>query len=216
MSTDSQVATYDPLGWAMIGATDRNKTNQLLLQVFIGRFNSSSFLPPVSGVISGAGGEWRTKIESFLLSEPRLYFESTGLNDSKANLKMQVLGGNQIEEKFINGNWQAQSIEYISPAQGPELLLNLMLPDAPVVVGKDDSLFFDLKNSDDFVLTSTDEDSDENPGGIFSRFCSASCKTISEYTRLEKLIEVPFLGFSPVKSCCAPRNIHPLKMKALC
>jgi hypothetical protein len=167
MSTDSQVATYDPLGWAMIGATDRNKTNQLLLQVFIGRFNSSSFLPPVSGVISGAGGEWRTKIESFLLSEPRLYFESTGLNDSKANLKMQVLGGNQIEEKFINGNWQAQSIEYISPAQGPELLLNLMLPDAPVVVGKDDSLFFDLKNSDDFVLTSTDEDSDENPGGDF-------------------------------------------------
>ena len=146
---------------------DRNKTNQFLLQVFIGRFNSSSFLPPVSGVISGAGGEWRTQIESFLLSEPRLYFESTGLNDSKANLKMQVLGGNQIEQKYINGNWQTQSIEYISPAQGPELLLNLMLPDAPVVVGKDDSLFFDLKNSDDFVLTSTDEDSDENPGGDF-------------------------------------------------
>ncbi|WP_313203175.1 hypothetical protein [Pseudomonas sp.] len=167
MSTDSIDPKYDTLGWAMLGAMDRDKTNQFMLQSFIGRFNSSRFLPPVSGVITGSGGEWQTKIESFLLSEPRLYFESTGLNDSKANLKMQVLGGNQIEQKYINGNWQTQSIEYISPAQGPELLLNLMLPDAPVAVGKDDSLFFDLKNSDDFVLTSTDEDSDEHPGGDF-------------------------------------------------
>ncbi|WP_143516463.1 hypothetical protein [Pseudomonas sp. B14(2017)] len=166
MSTDGQ-NEIDLMDWPMIAALDRSSTNQLLSQVYISRFNTSSFLPPVSGVIEGSANEYRYAIESFLLSEPRLYFESTGLNDSRANMKMQVLGGNQISQKYINGRWHAQSIHYISPSLGPELLFNLDLPDTPVQVGKDGSLSMDLSRSSDFELTYTDIALDNQLGGDF-------------------------------------------------
>ncbi len=166
MSNDDQ-NEIDFMDWPMIAALDRDNTNQLLSQVYISRFNTSRFLPPVSGKIEGAGSEYRYAIESFLLSEPRLYFESTSLNDSRANMKMQVLGGNQISQKYINSQWYAQSIHYISPALGPELLFNLNLPDTPVQVGEDGSLSMDLSRSSDFELTYTDSALDNKLGGDF-------------------------------------------------
>ncbi|WP_449431744.1 hypothetical protein [Pseudomonas putida] len=172
MATKSEILTWmskqpRTLEWGMIVVVDRAKINKLLAQVYIEKFNSTSFLPPISGVIEASAGEYRYLIESFSMDMPRLSFETANLNDSKARLNMKVLGGNQITEKYINQQWRTQSIEWIGPMQGPELSLNLMLPDTPVYVSEGGGLNIDLKDSDDFSLNFTESEQDQKLGGDF-------------------------------------------------
>ncbi|MDR2316968.1 MAG: hypothetical protein LBF06_11335 [Pseudomonas sp.] len=162
-----EATSVNMFDWGMIVALHRDKLNQFMLQVYIQRYKSSESLPPVSGVLDAAGGEWRYKIESFLMDKPRMSFEATDLNDSRANMLMRVIGGNQINEKFMNGQWYAQSIEYFSPAQGPALRFNLKLTDTPLIVGADDSVYIDLKDSDDFILEFAESEHDQLIGGDF-------------------------------------------------
>lgn len=168
MLNDNEIiVNHNLLNWPMIAGLDRKKVNQLLFQVYVQRFNASSFLPPVSGVIKGGGDEWRYKIESFLLSEPVLNFKALDISNSRAEMSMQVLGGTQISQKYTNGQWYAQAIEYISPLQGPELLFKLKLQDTPIAVGVEGGLSIDLNTSDDFELTFAESPLEQKLGGDF-------------------------------------------------
>lgn len=162
-----EATSFNMFDWGMIVALHRDKLNQFMLQVYIKRYKSSESLPPVSSVLDAAGGEWRYKIESFLMDKPRMSFEATDMNGSRANMLMRVIGGNQINEKFMNGQWYAQSIEYFSPAQGPALRFDLKLADTPLIVGADDSVYMDLKDSDDFYLEFSESEQDQLIGGDF-------------------------------------------------
>ncbi|WP_447742007.1 hypothetical protein [Pseudomonas laurentiana] len=176
MLNDNKIVNIDLLNWPMIAGLDRKKVNQLLFQAYVQRFNASSFLPPVSGVIEGGGAEWRYKIESFLLSEPVLNFKSLDISKSRAEMSMQVLGGTQISQKFINGQWYAQAIEYINPLQGPELLFKLRLQDTPIAVGVEGGLSIDLSTSDDFELTFAESPEEQKLGGDFFKILFGKLK----------------------------------------
>ena len=153
-------------GWDAIIAIDRSKINRLLKQEFIRRFNTGSYLPPVSGEIA-IGNEAKIFIHDFLLAHPRLSFENSDLNDSKARLRMAVAGGNQLALRKNVDSWYVQRLDWIGPLAGPELHLDLHLDDAPGHVSSDGRILLDLSRSDNFSLTFSNDEQERELGGKF-------------------------------------------------
>ncbi|MBA1205389.1 hypothetical protein G7009_27155 [Pseudomonas capeferrum] len=145
--------------WGMISCMDRSVLNTLLTQEYIRRFKTTSCLPPVTGSIPN--GDRRFALNGFTLNRPQLSFENVALNDSKARLRMNVVGGTQLGLKNVAGDWYTQEIRETSPLQGPELSLNLRLDEVPGTVGERGELRLDLKRSDDFRMTISDDQTDQ-------------------------------------------------------
>ncbi|WP_459206249.1 hypothetical protein ACSMEV_17380 [Pseudomonas sp. MLB6B] len=154
------------LGWGMICAFDRTQLNTLLTQEYIRRFKTSSYLDPISGTIPN-GEDRRFALKDFTLDRPRLSFENVDLNDSKARLRMRVVGGTQLGLKSVGGQWYTREIRETSPLQGPELSLNLRLDQVPGVVGENGELRLDLKYSDDFRMTVSEDRIEQNLVGAY-------------------------------------------------
>ncbi|WP_459206247.1 hypothetical protein ACSMEV_17370 [Pseudomonas sp. MLB6B] len=154
------------LGWGMICAFDRTQLNTLLTQEYIRRFKTSSYLEPISGTIPN-GDERRFALKDFTLDRPRLSFENVDLNDSKARLRMRVVGGTQLGLKSVGGQWYTREIRETSPLQGPELSLNLRLDQVPGVVGENGELRLDLKYSDDFRMTVSEDRIEQSLVGAY-------------------------------------------------
>jgi len=152
--------------WGMVSAVDRTQLNILLAQEYIRRFKTTSYLDPVSGSIPN-GDDRRFALNGFTLDRPRLSFENVDLNDSKARLRMSVIGGTQLGLKNVGGNWYTREIRETSPLQGPELSLNLKLGDVPGVVGKEGELRLDLKYSDNFRMTVSDDQIEQGLVGAY-------------------------------------------------
>lgn len=167
MADENDNTNMSVFDWGIIAAFDESVLNRFLGQIYIYRYNTDDFLAPVYGQMSSAGGEWRYNIEGFLLDKPRMVFESADMNGSKANMIMKVLGGNLVTQKRVGEQWHTQSIEYFSPAQGPLLRFNLNLPDTPIDVDADGTLFIDLKDSDDFFLEFNGSTQDQKLIGDF-------------------------------------------------
>ncbi|MBA1205387.1 hypothetical protein G7009_27145 [Pseudomonas capeferrum] len=151
--------------WGMISCMDRTILNTLLTQEYIRRFKTTSYLPPVSGSIPN--GDQRFALNNFALDRPRLSFENVDLNDSKARLRMNVVGGTQLGLKNVGGVWYTREVRETSPLQGPELSLNLRLGDVPGTVGGQGELRLDLKHSDDFRMTVSDDRIEQTLVGAF-------------------------------------------------
>src|SRR5687767_8096640 len=58
--------------WDAIVAMERNKTNLLLIQNYIDKFNLGSYIPPITGTIAtgGTGGNFREYIQEFVMDVP--------------------------------------------------------------------------------------------------------------------------------------------------
>lgn len=154
-------------GWDAIVAMDRNKTNTLLLQEYIARFNSNSYLPPISGEVEMVAGEWQEHIHDFILDAPRLSFENASIDDSKARLTCSVMGGVQVTMQHDLDFWKATKVVEIDPLQGPKLMLDLHLGRVPGNVDRDGRVMLDLKDSDNFVLTFAETAHERELGGSF-------------------------------------------------
>lgn len=157
-------------GWDAIAALARGKTNTLLIQDYIGRFASESYLPPISGVIELVADMWQEHIHGFVLDAPRLSFEVDvvdGKESVKAMLTLAVMGGSQISMEKVVDRWEVSSIKWISPLQGPKLFLDLQLEQVPGVVQNDGRLHLDLRLANDFRLTFAGSQADQNLGGAF-------------------------------------------------
>lgn len=144
------------LNWGMISFMDRKKLNLLLLQAYIQRFKTSAYLPPITGSIPN-GDDRRFALNQFTLDWPRLGFAGTQANDSKADLKMQVMSGTQLGLRRAGDDWQVREIRETSPLQGPELSLDLLLANVPGVVGEEGRVRLDLKESSNFKLEVSDD-----------------------------------------------------------
>ncbi|WP_144940951.1 hypothetical protein [Pseudomonas alabamensis] len=152
--------------WGMIACMNRDKLNDLLLQLYILRFKTGSYLPPITGSIASAT-ENRFALNAFTLDWPRLSFENIDLNDSRARLRMNVVGGTQLGLRRISGDWVIREIRDTSPLQGPELSLTLRLAEVPGTVGEEGRVRLDLKFSDDFVMTLSDVPTEQRLVGEF-------------------------------------------------
>ncbi|WP_434681197.1 hypothetical protein J3P77_08935 [Pseudomonas sp. R1-18] len=139
-SIDSLLAwlrvTPRTLGWNAIIAYDRSKTNVVLLQEYIGRFSSDSYLPPLEGGVPTTENEieW---VYDYLIDAPRLSFENSVISASKAKLAMTVMGGSQIGIREEPGSGPAVArVSSYNALQGPKYTVDI---DLQVVEGSVDS-----------------------------------------------------------------------------
>jgi hypothetical protein len=167
--------------WGMIAALSREMTNRLLLQEYIARHNTDSYLKPLSVMLSAT--EERTRLESIVLDKPRLSFENSDVIDSRGRLRMQVVGGNIVTQKRVNSQWVARKIEYMSPVLGPELLMNIELPSTPVSVQTGGAVVMDLKYGGEFLLTHVDDPEEQKRAGyLFADYFKQLSDSQRRYT----------------------------------
>ncbi|BBP57882.1 hypothetical protein PHLH4_14720 [Pseudomonas sp. St316] len=155
------------LDWGMIVALERNKTNLLMRQEYIRRFESGNYLPPIKGEVPDVDNKWKKLIHDFVMDVPLLSFENADLNDSKAMLTMAVVGGSQINLARESVGWKADVVDEIDPLQGPKLYLDLLLNQVPGDVDVDGRIILDLSKSDNFRLTFGETPQEQRLGGDF-------------------------------------------------
>lgn len=150
------------LGWGMILAVERDKANILLLQEYMTRFRDSSYLKPVSGSVLTDDNQWRVGLHSVVLDAPRLSFENADVSRSKAMLSMDIISGDWVTEESTNTGWPIQRMDYFDPLQKGRLSLVMSLPEVPVNIDASGTLFLDLKDSDEFLISISSANPDIN------------------------------------------------------
>ncbi|GAB7529472.1 hypothetical protein PS3A_18810 [Pseudomonas sp. 3A(2025)] len=154
-------------GWDCIAAMARGKTNQILIQDYVARFHSGSYLPAISGEVMMAGNDFKEAIHDFVLDAPHLSFAASGLNDAKASLTMSVISGVQLGLRKDGNVWQTVRLSEIDPLQGPALSLDLDLNEVPGIVGDNGQVRLDLRHSDNFNLNFALTEEAQRQGGEF-------------------------------------------------
>ncbi|WP_024694115.1 hypothetical protein [Pseudomonas syringae] len=154
-------------GWGAIAALARGKVNALLLQEYIHRFSSDTYLPPISGEVQTVEDEWKEVLDNFILDAPRLAFTNDDLGKSHATLTCAMLGGTQLTLHKKVDSWDVERLICIDPLQGPRLTLDLSLDEVPGIVERDGRVRFDLKHSDHFILTFAHTERERKLGGDF-------------------------------------------------
>ncbi|SDB67994.1 hypothetical protein, partial [Pseudomonas sp. NFACC13-1] len=153
--------------WDAIVAMERNKTNLLLIQNYIDKFNSGSYIPAITGTIAtgGTGGKFREYIQDFEMDVPRLHYEDTGLDSSKANLRMAVVAGHQVSIEKNVTVWHTTRILDYDPLDGPTLFLDLLLPEVSGEIADNGNIRLDLSKSDNFRLTFAETQTEQELAG---------------------------------------------------
>lgn len=155
------------LGWGLVVALERRKTNLIVLQEYIKRFTEDSYLPPIRGDVEIVAGRRMEVIHDYVMDVPVLSFESADLNDSKAMLTMAVAGGSQLTMEKESVGWKVYKLDDIDPLQGPKLHLDLLLNEVPGNVDVDGRVKLDLSKSDNFRLTFAESQHEQRMGGDF-------------------------------------------------
>ncbi|WP_449105615.1 imidazole glycerol phosphate synthase subunit hisF [Pseudomonas mohnii] len=155
------------LGWGLVVALERRKTNLIVLQEYIKRFSENSYLPPIRGEVEIVAGRRMEVIHDYVMNVPVLSFENANLNDSKAMLTMTVAGGSQLTMERDSVGWKVYKVDDIDPLQGPKLHLNLLLNEVPGNVDGDGRVKLDLSKSDGFFLTFAESEHEQRLGGEF-------------------------------------------------
>ncbi|MBA1231633.1 hypothetical protein G7013_18470 [Pseudomonas viridiflava] len=153
--------------WDAIAAMDRSSVNSLLLQEYIHRFSSDTYLPAVSGQVPTVNNEWIEAIHGFLLDAPRLAFVNDDLGDSHASLTCAILGGIQRTLHKNVDSWDVVKLTRFDPLQGPRLTLDLRLDQVAGLVEDDGRVRLDLQHSDNFILTFAESEYEKKLGGDF-------------------------------------------------
>lgn len=154
-------------GWNCIAVMARSKTNLLLAQDYIARFDTGSYLPPINGDVVSITDRVEQHLRDFVMDVPLLSFENADVDASKARLSMMVMGGSQRTLESNAGHWQVTALHDFDPLQGPRLYLEMDLDQVPGTVGVDGAVKLDLKDSDNFVLTGAGTDYERRRLGDF-------------------------------------------------
>ena len=143
------------LGWGMIVALERDKANLLLRHEYISRFAGTTYLKPISGSVQNVENEWRVILHNFVFDAPRLSFENADLDDGRAKLSMDLMGGNFVTMEASGVGWQIRKIESFDTLMGARLYMDLQLAKVPGKVGPQGEVELDLRHSDDFEFALT-------------------------------------------------------------
>ena len=134
--------------WDAILAYDRAKTNQLLMQEYIERFDSASgYLAPITSVIpETAPFEY---FNGVIVSSPVLSFEDSSITSSKAKLTFDLIGGSYITLVQTSGTLikQVTQISELSPLASDKIWLNIDLMFAPGSISGEGTVQLDLQSA---------------------------------------------------------------------
>ncbi|TLP61075.1 MULTISPECIES: Ig-like domain-containing protein [Pseudomonas] len=147
------------LGWDVILAFDRNKTNYLLLQDYISRFGATSLFPPVDSSIDPVAGTTH-QLLGLQLDKPRLSFENAVITESRARCLMRTVGGKIIETTQPQGTTrkEVKRVGLADGLVGPILTMTINLRNAPGSVGSAGQVELDLagNGATDFEMSGVD------------------------------------------------------------
>ena len=155
------------LGWDAVMALDQRKTNMLLSQEYINHFDNDSYLPPVTASIETS--ETITQyVYGFTLGVPLLAFTNANLEDSKAALTMDVVGGSHVTVEQVSSRIRrVRRFSEVVPLAGPKLTLELNLLAVPGSVNQAGQVVLDLKQSSNFKLDFVDNATEQALGGAY-------------------------------------------------
>lgn len=147
------------LGWDVVLAFDRNKTNYLLLQDYISRFGAASLFPPVNSATSPVTGVTH-QLLGLQLDKPRLSFENAVITESRAHCLMRTVGGRTIETTRPQGTTrdEVKRLGIADGLVGPQLTMTINLRNAPGSVGSAGKVELDLagQGATDFRMSGVD------------------------------------------------------------
>lgn len=139
-------------GWDARTLYDQRKTNELLFQLYVERFNSEDgYIEPMSMEAGWGDGSYKEHIYDLKLSAPRLSFEiSDPTLPARARLTMDMVGGMIVSTKKSSGGpLFVSKMLTVLPVGGPQLWM-----DQPVtkgVVTGPGEVLIDLRNADTFM-----------------------------------------------------------------
>lgn len=137
-------------GWGAIVAYDRRKTNQLLNQLYIERFSGTSYLPLISESMK-TGEHSYEHTTGLQLSVPKLSFHVANLNESRAGLTMDFIGGLIMSETGSPGGASfIYKIQKVLPVGGPQLSMELNLRTSTGSVVANGHVVVDISTGDKF------------------------------------------------------------------
>ncbi len=97
------------LGWGAVSAFNRSRLNYLLNQQYLSRLHELRYLPPFNGDVQAEGEQgWLTQLRMIEFGAPRLSFHTASMNDSKAILTMNIIGGSLSKHNPVNDSFPAQ------------------------------------------------------------------------------------------------------------
>ncbi len=138
-------------GWDAITLYDQRKTNELLFQLYVERFNSEDgYIEPVTMEGRWGDGSYTEHMFDLKLGAPRLSFEISDPSlPAKTRLTMDMIGGMIVSTKKLTGNRLFVSrILKVMPVGGPQLWMDQPVTKARVT-GLGD-VFIDLRDADNF------------------------------------------------------------------
>jgi hypothetical protein len=136
--------------WDAMLAFDQSTVNTLLLQQYIERFNSDSYLPPVNTSIDLGNGSV-AEIRNYVFDQPRLSFENANLDAPTATLRMQGLGGVRFNWNVSGSSRKLESISYEYPVNGDVHESIVKLTDKSASV-RDHKVIVDVATGDNPLL----------------------------------------------------------------
>ncbi|MCU1734773.1 MULTISPECIES: Ig-like domain-containing protein [unclassified Pseudomonas] len=123
-------------GHGCVVAYDQRKTNKLLSQIYIERFNSTNGYLPLINQTMDSGDASKEFLSNLKLSAPKLLFSNADLDDSRATLTMDFVGGLIMTVLYSEGAAARISrIQKILPIGGPQLSMVLDLERVKGAVG---------------------------------------------------------------------------------
>ncbi|MEE1920600.1 hypothetical protein V0R50_09115 [Pseudomonas sp. 148P] len=155
-------------GWDCIVAYDRAKTNRVLRQEYIERFDSGSYLEPISGTIQTSNLTTEI-IYDYILDAGRLSFENASIVYSEARLTMRIVSGAQVSLEKGPGSLvkQVARITAIDALAGPSLLMNINLLEVEGEIEDTGRVWMNLLKAFDVELTFARYEEERVAGGEY-------------------------------------------------
>ena len=138
-------------GWSAIVAYDRGKANDLLTQLFIERFNSASYLPPLSESLDHGDSTNVEHVYDLTFAVPQLHFETADLDESRVELSLDFIGG-MIVSEFIpaQGFPRIDKLQKVLPLNRPQLTMSVLLGNGEGQVGHEGEVTLDISEGTRF------------------------------------------------------------------
>ncbi|NMY73335.1 hypothetical protein [Pseudomonas sp. WS 5071] len=138
-------------GWDAMVLYDQRKTNELLYQLYVERYNSEvGIIEPASMDMPWGDQGYVEHLYNLKFSAPKLSFEISKPEDSpRARLTLDMIGG-----MIVSTNKRSGGIRYVSrintilPVGGPQLWMDQLITKG--AVGEGGEVMIDLQNTDNF------------------------------------------------------------------
>lgn len=136
-------------GWDALVTYDKRKTNALLHQQYVEKFDQDSYIPLISTTLA-ASGYTTYHLYGLKLSVPKLSFQKADLQTSKADLTLDMVGGTILSRLKVPGTVERiDRLQQVSPMGSPQLTMTLPLDITPGTVNQQ-NVTLDISKGEEF------------------------------------------------------------------